>query len=147
MSPLPDTSDFNALSRVRSPVVAPAQVAWIEVTAHSPGFGNTPRTCRSEESFVSLRIAGVLGVVNRFVARSSRSGKSRDKRKHPLSVERDWTSSDPPTKFAPTDDCDGLFSIRGQLLQDEWIELEKLFDEIDQFSQTFKNADRQRCNV
>jgi hypothetical protein len=49
--------------------------------------------------------------------------------------------------LAAADDCDHLFSIRGLLLQDERAELEKLIEEIDQFSQTFKNADRKRCNV
>jgi hypothetical protein len=49
--------------------------------------------------------------------------------------------------LAPADDCDGLVSIRGWLLQDERAELEKLFEEIDQFSQTFKRTDRRRCNV
>jgi hypothetical protein len=115
--------------------------------ARSPELGKTSRTSESEESCVSWRIAGVLGVVNRFIPRSSLSGKTRDKKKHPLGIERDWTTSDPPTKLAAADDCDHLFSIRGLLLQDERAELEKLIEEIDQFSQTFKNADRKRCNV
>jgi hypothetical protein len=115
--------------------------------AHSPGFGNTSRTSESEESRVSWRIAGVLGVVNRFIPRSSLGGRSRDKKDHPLSIERGWTTSDPPAKLAPADDCDGLFSIRGLLLQDERTELKELLEEIDRFSQTFKNADRQRCNL
>jgi hypothetical protein len=119
----------------------------IEVIAHSPGFGNTSRTSEWEESCVAWPIAGVLGVVNRFIPRSNLSRKSRDKKKHPLSIERGWTASDPPAKLAPTDDCDGEFSVRGLLLQDERTELEKLIAEIDQFSQTFKNADRKRCNV
>jgi hypothetical protein len=115
--------------------------------AHSPRLGDTSRTPESEESCVSRRIAGVLGVVNRFIPRWSANGKSRDKKKHPLSIERDWMTPDPPTELAPADVCNGLFSIRGLLLQDEQTELEKLFKEIDQVSQTFKSADRKRCNM
>jgi hypothetical protein len=115
--------------------------------ARSPGFGNTLRTSEWEESRVSRRIAGVLGVVSRFVPRSSPSGRSRDEKKHPRSIERDRTTSAPPAKRAPADDCDGLFGIGDLLLQDERTELEKLIEEIDQFSQTFKDADRKRCNV
>ena len=92
---------------------------------------------------MSWRIAGVLDVVNRFIPRWSLSGKSRDKTKRPLSIERDGTTPDAPPKLAPAEVCDGLLSIRGLLLQDEQTELEKLFEEIDQFSQTFKNAPMQ----
>lgn len=96
---------------------------------------------------MSRRIAGVLGVVSRLIPRSSLRGRTRNKKKHPLGIERDRTTSDLPTKWAPADDCDGVLGIEDLLLQDEWAELEKLIEEIDQFSQTFKNADRKRCNV
>jgi len=96
---------------------------------------------------VSWRISGVLDIVNRFIPRRSVIGKSRVKKKHPLSIESGWTTSSPPAKFTPADVCDDLFSIRGLLLQDERTELEKLFEEIDEFSQRFKSAGRQRCNV
>lgn len=148
MSPLPDTRASDVLSHACSPVVVTATGAGlIEVMARSPGFGNTSATSEWEESCVSRRIAGVLGVVSRFIPRSSLSGRSRNRKEHPLGIERDRTTSDPPIERAPADDCDGLFGIRDLLLQDERTELEKLIEEIDQFSQTFKNADRKRCNV
>jgi hypothetical protein len=96
---------------------------------------------------VSWRIARVLGSVNRFIPRWSANGKSRDKKKHPRSVERDGIAPDPSTKSAAGEGCDDLLSVSGLLLQDEQTELEKLCREIDQFSQTFKNADRKQCNV
>jgi hypothetical protein len=148
MSSLHDTRASGALSHVRSPVLAIAtRAGLIEVMARSPGLGKTSLTSEWEESCVSRRIAGVLGVVSRFIPRSSLSGKSRDRKKHSLGIERDRTTSDPPAKRAPADDCDGLFGIGDLLLQDERTELEKLIEEIDQFSQTFKSAERKQCNV
>jgi hypothetical protein len=93
-----------------------------------------------EESCVSWRIAGVLDAVSRFIPRWSLSGKSRDQKKRPFGIERDWTTPDRPRNLSAADDCDGGFSIRGLLLQDERTELEKLCEEIDQFSRTFQNA-------
>jgi hypothetical protein len=51
------------------------------------------------------------------------------------------------SNLEPADARDGLRGIRGLLLQDERAELEKLLREIDQFSQTFKSAERKRCNL
>jgi hypothetical protein len=148
MSSLHDTRASGALSHVRSPVLAIAtRAGLIEVMARSPGLGKTSLTSEWEESCVSRRIAGVLGVVSRFIPRSTLSGKSRNRKKHPLGIERDRTASDPPAKWAPADDCDDLFGIGELLLQDERTEFEKLMEEIDQFSQTFKTADRKRRKV
>lgn len=148
MSPLPDTRAPDVLSHACLRVSGHCHKArLIEVMARSPELGKTSRTSEWEESCVSRRIAGVLGVVSRFIPRSSPSGKSRDRKKPSLGVERDRTTSDPPANWAPADDGDDLFGIGDLLLQDERTELEKLIEEIDQFSQTFKTADRKRCNV
>jgi hypothetical protein len=85
--------------------------------------------------------------VNRFIPRWSANGKSRGKNKHPRSVERDGIAPEPSIKSAAGEGCDDLLSVSGLLLQDEQTELEKLCKEIDQFSQTFKNPDRKRCNM
>lgn len=91
-----------------------------------------------------LRIVRVLGVVSRFIPQRSLIGKSRVRKKHPRSSEVDWTTRGSSQESAHTDVCDGMFRIRSLLLEDERTELAKLFEEIDQFSQTFKNADREQ---
>jgi hypothetical protein len=46
----------------------------------------------------------------------------------------------------PAEVCDGRGSILGPLFDDERVELERLFKEIDQFSETFNTGARQQCN-
>jgi hypothetical protein len=42
----------------------------------------------------------------------------------------------------PAEVCDGQGSIFGPLFEDERVELERLFKEIDQFSETFNTGAR-----
>jgi hypothetical protein len=84
--------------------------------------------------------------VNRFIPRWNPNGNSQVRKRHRLDIERDLIARDPRMKSAAADGGGDLFSISALLLQDELAELEKLCKEIDQFSQTFANADRERCN-
>jgi hypothetical protein len=63
---------------------------------------------------------------------------------HLIDKRRDWSTPGRHTKSAPADD--GLLSIVGPLFQEERVELERLFREIDQFSETFKTSARKQYN-
>ena len=63
-----------------------------------------------------------------------------------IGKQRDCSTPSRRKKSPPTDGYDGLLSIVGPLFQDERVELERLFREIDQFSETFKTSARTQYN-
>ena len=82
---------------------------------------------------MSWRIVRALGILRPFIPQWSFFGKRRAR-----------TTSDQHPKWTSVDNCDGLFSIRELLQDSERIELERLLRDIDQFSEAFKAADRER---
>ena len=59
-----------------------------------------------------------------------------------MSRGRDGTTPRQHARSVPTEVCDGRGSIFGPLFEDERVELERLFEEIDQFSETFNTGAR-----
>lgn len=82
---------------------------------------------------MSWRIVRALGVLRPFIPQWRFFGKWRAS-----------PTSDQHPKWTSVDNCDGLLSIRELLQDNERIELEKLLRDIDQFSEAFKAADRER---
>ena len=60
-----------------------------------------------------------------------------------ISRGRDWITPRQRTRPVPADVRDGRGSIFGPLFEDERVELERLFKEIDQFSATFNTGARE----
>jgi hypothetical protein len=96
----------------------------------SPRFGNN--ACSElEETCVSWRIAKVFEVVSGSLPHWSPSGKRRyEPAPRPSSVTA-----------KPSDKC---LSIVETFLQDDRIELERLYQEIDRFSESFKTPAHNR---
>ena len=83
---------------------------------------------------MSWRIVNVLALVGRFTYR-------------PLIGKQECVAPRRHTKSVSAGVCDrGAMSIIGPLFQDERLELERLFMEIDQFSETFKDAPPRQYN-